>query len=164
MKINIGRLVNFHGVRGEVKVISDSDFTKERFAKGSEVEIKGESYVIESHRTHKNFHMLKFRGVTNLNQVEHLKDADVKQEDDAVEIELNEHEFHYQEIIGLDVLLEDSMEKIGKVTEIFETGANDVWVVQGKEEYMIPYIEDVVKQVDLENSQVIISPLEGMLE
>lgn len=164
MKINIGRLVNFHGVQGEVKVISDSDFTKERFAKGSEVEIKDETFIIDNYRTHKNFHMLKFRGVTNLNQVEHLKDSDLLQENDAVEIELRENEFHYQEIIGLDVLLEDSLEKIGRVKEIFETGANDVWVVEGDKEYMIPYIEDVVKEVDLENSHIIISPMEGLFE
>lgn len=164
MKINIGRLVNFHGVQGEVKVLSDSDFTQERFVPGAEVEIKGESFIIENYRTHKNFHMLKFRGVTNLNQVEHLKGADLMQEDDAVEIELAENEFHYQEIIGLDVMIEGSLEKIGQVTDIFETGANDVWVVKGRSEYMIPYIEDVVKEVDLENSRVIISPLEGMLE
>lgn len=164
MKINIGRLVNFHGVQGEVKVLSDSDFTEERFATGAEVEIKGKTFIIDGYRTHKNFHMLKFRGVRNLNQVEHLKGADLLQEEDAVEFELGENEFHYQEIIGLDVLIEDTLEKIGRVKEIFETGANDVWVVKGDREYMIPYIEDVVKVVDLENSRVIISPLEGMLE
>ncbi|WP_017548518.1 ribosome maturation factor RimM [Salinicoccus carnicancri] len=164
MKINIGRLVSFHGVQGEVKVLSDSDFTEERFAPGSEVEIKGGSYVIDSYRVHKNFHMLKFRGVTNLNQVEHLKGAGLMQEDDAVEIELEENEFHYREIIGLDVMIEETSEKIGQVTDIFETGANDVWVVKGDSEYMIPYIEDVVKEVDLENSRIFISPMEGMLE
>ena len=164
MKINIGRLVNFHGVRGEVKVISDSDFTEERFAPGNKVEIKGESFVIDSYRTHKNFHMLKFRGVTNLNQVEHLKGADLRQEENAVEFELGENEFHYQEIKGLDVLLEDTLEKIGRVKEIFETGANDVWVVKGDREYMIPYIEDIVKDIDLESSTIIISPMEGLLE
>lgn len=164
MKINIGRLVNFHGVQGEVKVITDSDFTKERFASGNKVEIKGESFIIDSYRTHKNFHLLKFRGVTNLNQVEYLKGSDLLQEDDAVSIELGENEFHYQEIIGLDVKIEESLENLGKVTEIFQTGANDVWVVKGDKEYMIPYIEEVVKEVDLEQGQVIISPLEGMLE
>src|SRR5699024_7885390 len=137
MKINIGRLVNFHGVKGEVKVLSDADLTQERFVQGAEVEIKGESFIIENYRTHKNFHMLKYRGVTNLNQVEHLKGADLMQEDDAVEIELAENEFHYQEIIGLDVMIEGSLEKIGQVTDIFETGANDVWVVKGGREYKI---------------------------
>src|SRR5699024_4282946 len=102
-------------------VLSDSDFTQERFVPGAEVEIKGESFIIENYRTHKNFHMLKFRGVTNLNQVEHLKGADLMQEDDAVEIELAENEFHYQEIIGLDVMIEGSLEKIGQVTDIFSS-------------------------------------------
>src|SRR5690625_4611601 len=164
MKINIGQLVNFHGVQGEVKVLSDSDFTEERFAPGGEVEIKGGTYVIDSHRTHKNFHMLKFRGVTNLDQVEHLKGADLMQEVDAVEIELEENEFHYREIIGLDVMIEGTFEKIGQLTDIFDMCAIDVWVVKVRSEYMIPYIEDVVKEVDLENSRILISPMEGMLE
>lgn len=164
MKINIGRLVNFHGVRGEVKVVSDSDFTAERFAPGSKVEIKGETFIIDGYRTHKNFHLLKFRGVANLNEVEHLKGADLLQEGDAVELELDENEFHYQDIIGLDVFLEGSLEKVGQVRDIFGTGANDVWVVKGEKEYLIPYIGDVVKEVDLENSRVLIYPMEGMLE
>lgn len=164
MKINIGRLVNFHGVRGEVKVVSDSDFTAERFAPGSKVEIKGETFIIDGYRTHRNFHLLKFRGVANLNEVEHLKGADLLQEGDAVELELDENEFHYQDIIGLDVFLEGSLEKVGQVRDIFGTGANDVWVVKGEKEYLIPYIGDVVKEVDLENSRVLIYPMEGMLE
>ena len=53
---------------------------------------------------------------------------------------------------------------IGTVEDIFETGANDVWVVKGEKQYMIPYIEDVVKDVDLEQRHIIIHPMEGLLE
>lgn len=164
MKISIGRLVNFHGVRGEVKVLSDSDFAESRFSPGSTVEVGGTEYTIEGYRTHKNFHMLKFKGIGSINEVEHLKGAEVIQEVDAVEIPLEEGEYHYREIIGLEVKLEDSLEVIGTVEDIFETGANDVWVVKGEKQYMIPYIEDVVKDVDLEQGHIIIHPMEGLLE
>ncbi|WP_020008671.1 ribosome maturation factor RimM [Salinicoccus albus] len=164
MLITVGRVAGFHGVRGEVRVLSDSDFTSERFAAGNEITINGETWIIDSYRTHKNFHLLKFYGIDNLNQVEHLKNSDVMQDMNAVDIELEENEFHYWQIIGLKVKLQENMETIGEVSEIFQTGANDVWVVQGEREHLIPYIAEVVKAVDLESGSVIIDPMEGMLE
>lgn len=164
MLITIGRVVSFHGVHGEVKVVSDSDFTAERFAKGNEVTINDGTFIIDSYRMHKNFHLLKFHGIDNLDQAAHLKNADIIQDMNAVDIALEENEYHYQDIIGLKVKIQDSLETIGEVSEIFQTGANDVWVVQGDGEYFIPYIDEVVKTVDLEAGNVIITPMEGMLE
>jgi 16S rRNA processing protein RimM len=163
MDITIGRVVNFHGIKGEVKIVSDSDFTAERFAVGNIVKIDNQNYEISSYRVHKNFHLLKFKGIKNINQVKHLKGQDVLQDDDSVELVLEEGEFHFDEIIGLDVVT-DQDEMIGKVVNIFQTGANDVWVVEGEKEYMIPYIEDVVKEVNLENGKIMITPMEGLLE
>ncbi|MHC0552677.1 ribosome maturation factor RimM [Salinicoccus sp. CNSTN-B1] len=164
MRISIGRLVNFHGVKGEVKVLSDSDFSKERFSPGNIVEIDGKNFEIAQYRTHKNFHLLQFEGVSSLNDVEELKGKEVMQETDAVQLPLAENEFHYKDIIGLEAKIEDSLKSIGTVTDIFETGANDVWVVKGEREYMIPYIEDVVKKVDLEAGHIILHPMEGLLD
>ncbi|MDU1623669.1 MAG: PRC-barrel domain-containing protein, partial [Staphylococcus epidermidis] len=53
---------------------------------------------------------------------------------------------------------------IGRVINIFETGANDVWIVKGEKEYLIPYIEDVVKDIDIENKTIKITPMEGLLD
>lgn len=163
--ITIGRLVGFHGVRGEVKVLSDSDFTVERFQPGQTVHIKNKNLKIEKYRTHKNFHLLTFEGITNINEVEGLKDSDVQQDAEGVELTLEEGEFHFSEIIGLSVHTDDGKE-VGRVTDIFQTGANDVWAVRDENniEYMIPYIEDVVKEIDLENEKIIITPMEGLLE
>ena len=94
MLITIGRVAGFHGVRGELRVLSDSDFASERFATGNEITINGETWIIDSYRTHKNFHLLKFHGIDNMNQVEHLKNSDVMQDMNAVDIELEENEFH----------------------------------------------------------------------
>lgn len=163
--ITIGRLVGFHGVRGEVKVLSDSDFTAERFQPGRTVHIKNKDLKIEKYRMHKNFHLLTFEGITNINEAEALKNEDVLQDAEGVELMLEEGEFHFSEIIGLGVHTDDGKE-IGHVTDIFQTGANDVWAVrdENNKEYMIPYIEDVVKSIDLENEKIIITPMEGLLE
>ena len=163
--ITIGRLVGFHGVRGEVKVLSDSDFTAERFQPGQTVHIRNKDLTIERYRTHKNFHLLTFEGITNIKEVEDLKDEDVLQDAESVELTLEEGEFHFSEIIGLTVFTADN-KQLGKVTDIFQTGANDVWAVrdENNKEYMIPYIEDVVTDIDLENGKITITPMEGLLE
>lgn len=163
--IIIGRLVGFHGVRGEVKVLSDSDFTAERFQPGQIVKINDKDFTIEKYRTHKNFHLLTFEGIQNINEVEVLKDEDVLQDAESVELSLEENEFHFSDIIGLAVFTEDG-KALGHVTDIFQTGANDVWAVrdENNNEYMIPYIEDVVTDIDLDNEKIIITPMEGLLE
>lgn len=71
--------------------------------------------------------------------------------------------FIIQNIIGCTVF-DDEDTPIGRVIEIFETGANDVWVVKGDKEYLIPYIADVVKEVDVEGRTIHITPLEGLLD
>ena len=75
------------------------------------------------------------------------------QERDHEDIELDEHEYYYSDIIGCTVF-DDNNTPIGRVINIFETGANDVWVVKGDKEYLIPYIEDVVKDIDVEGNQL----------
>ncbi|HIX42690.1 MAG TPA: ribosome maturation factor RimM, partial [Candidatus Kurthia intestinigallinarum] len=78
--------------------------------------------------------------------------------------ELEEDEFYYHEIVGCDVFDENGNE-IGKIKEIFETGANDVWTVtgiDGKEHYL-PVIFEVIKEVDVENKRVTIELMEGLL-
>lgn len=162
--ISIGKLVGFHGVWGEVKIMSNSDFTAERFQPGQIVHIKNKEFTIEKYRMHKKFHLLTFEGVANISEVEALKDEDVLQDTESVELTLEEGEFHFSEIIGLSVFTDEN-KALGKVTDIFQTGANDVWVVSdGQKEYMIPYIEDVVKTIDLEEGKIVITPIEGLLE
>lgn len=164
MRIKIGKLVNFHGVRGEVKLLSDSDFLEERFKAGNKVEIAGDELTIESYRTHKNFHMLKFEGVSNMNDIIHLKGKDVFIEDHSEELSLNDNEYHVRDIVGLTVINLDDNTELGKISDVMFTGANDVWVIEGEREYLIPYIEQVVKTVDFERGIVEITPLEGLLD
>lgn len=166
---NVGKIVNTHGVRGEVRVISKTDFPEQRYAKGSELGLfmpKSKEpilLVVASHRKHKNFDLLTFENHPNLNDVEKYRDGILKVAGEHLEA-LGENEFYLHEITGCEVF-DLAGVKIGQVTEIITTGANDVWAVQpekGKTHY-IPYIEDVVKEVDVENKRIIIDPLEGLL-
>lgn len=165
MIVNVGKIVNMHGVKGEVKILSASDFAEERFQPGKILLIPFKDQTVEleikSYRVHKNFHMVSFEGINNINEVEQYKGLDVYQDVDTETLPLEENEYYYSDIIGCEVFNEGI--SIGKVTEIFETGANDVWVVKGDKEHLIPYIEDVVKEIDIENKKITIEAIEGLL-
>ena len=166
---NVGKIVNTHGIRGEVRVISRTDFPEERYAPGNELALfmPGSKtpvpLIVASHRQHKNFDLLTFENHPNINDVEKYRDGILKVSDEQLG-DLEEGEFYYHEVIGCTVFTTEGVE-IGTVTEILETGANDVWTVtpaQGKPHY-IPYIEDVVKEVDVDEKRIVIEPMEGLL-
>lgn len=167
MQVEVGQIVNTHGIKGEVKVKSNSDFTDTRFQPGEVLTVKHNNNEIQltvtSYRVHKGFHMLKFKDINNINEVEQYKGDFLYQERDHEDIELAENEFYYSDIIGCTVF-DDEETPIGRVINIFETGANDVWVVKGDKEYLIPYIADVVKAIDIENKTIHITPMEGLLD
>lgn len=165
---NTGKIVNTHGIRGEVKILRISDFA-ERFAVGETLYVMMENkeplpLVIDAHRMHKGFDLVRFQGYDNINDVEHFKGARVKITE-AQLTDLEENEYYYHEIIGCDVYTNDN-EKLGTINEILAPGANDVWVVkqQNGKELLIPYIEDIVKTVDIKAKKVVIEPMEGLLD
>ncbi|MDD1501206.1 MULTISPECIES: ribosome maturation factor RimM [unclassified Lysinibacillus] len=167
---NVGRIVNTHGIRGEVRVLSTTDFEEERFAVGVKLaafkkDDKKPTWVtIESVRRHKNFILLTFEGMNNINLVEPFKEGMLKiTKDQMTDDLLEEHEYFFHEIIGCTIVSEEG-ETIGAVTDILQTGANDVWVVKGtKKEHYIPYIEDIVKEINIDEKKIVIHVMEGLL-
>ncbi|UOQ43075.1 ribosome maturation factor RimM [Halobacillus salinarum] len=165
---NVGKVINTHGIKGEVKVHRITDFD-ERFQPGQLLYwvIEGKDPVelkVASHRVHKGFDLLTFEDHSTINDVERYKNG-MLMIDEQEQAELGEHEFYFHEIIGCHVYL-SSGEEIGEIKEILTPGANDVWVVkcQGKPDVLIPYIGEVVKEVHPEKQQVIIDPIEGLLD
>ncbi|WP_226658312.1 ribosome maturation factor RimM [Pseudalkalibacillus hwajinpoensis] len=165
--LNVGKIVNTHGVRGEVRVISRTDFPEERYAVGSKLYLfKNDEPIlltVASHRKHKQFDLLTFEGYHNINDVVQMKEGILKVKEDQGG-QLAEEEFYYRDIIGLEVYTDEG-EFLGKIKEILSPGANDVWVVQsagGGKDLLLPYIEQVVKQVDLAEGKVTVHLMEGL--
>ncbi|AOM83209.1 16S rRNA processing protein RimM [Salisediminibacterium beveridgei] len=167
----MGKIVNTHGIQGEVRVISRSDFKEERYQKGNELSLYNPEQdhrlvvTVVSWRQHKQFDLLTFEGYSNVNEVEPLRDYLLQVDADTIDDDLAEDEFYYHEIIGLDVV-DINQGHIGKVKEILSPGANDVWVVQrlkGKD-VLIPYIENVILKVDLSEKQVTVEIPEGLMD
>ena len=153
MRLKVGKIVNTHSLKGEVKVISSTDFEEERFKKGNKLLItRGNQLIreviVESYRNHKNFLLVKFEGI------------------DSDEVgKLEENEFYFHEIIGCQVFDENDR-NLGEIIDILTPGANDVWVIKGEngKEILIPYIEDVVKKIDITSKKVNIEVMEGLID
>ncbi|AOZ87302.1 ribosome maturation factor RimM [Bacillus xiamenensis] len=168
--LNVGKIVNTHGVRGEVRVVSKTDFPEERYKKGSVLYIfkQGQKeplkVTVASHRQHKQFDLLTFEEVGSLNEAEQLKESILKVEKEHLG-SLDEGEFYFHEIIGCEVYDEED-KLIGQIKEILTPGANDVWVVgrKGKKDALIPYIPSVVKTVDISSKKVHIEVMEGLID
>ena len=168
----VGKIVNTQALRGEVRVMATTDFPEERFKIGATLAIfNGDKLVeiveVDGHRLHKNFNLLHFKGKDNINDVEKFKGFDLKVAGTEREAdELDENEFYYDDIIGLEVYTTDDI-YLGKVREITSLPSNDVWAIQrpnkGKD-ILIPYIEDIVLEIDLDNNRVVIDPMDGLID
>lgn len=164
----IGEIVNTHGVKGEVRIKQITDFI-ERFNEGSTVYLKNKSddiepLTIESAREHKHLLLVRFIQYSSLDEAEQLKGLSLYIKAEQLS-ELGPNEYYYHEIIGCAVYSTEG-ELIGEIDSILSPGANDVWVVQNDtgKEFLIPYIADVVKLVDVKNKRVTIEIMEGLLE
>ena len=169
MRLKVGKIVNTHSLKGEVKVISSTDFEEQRFEKGTELLItRGNQVVkevtVESYRIHKNNLLVKFVGIDSIEEAEKLKNLQIKIDSENIG-ELEENEYYFHEIIGCEVFDENG-KSLGEISEILTPGANDVWVIksQNGKEILIPYIEDVVKKIDVENKKIDIEVMEGLID
>lgn len=163
----VGKIANTHGLKGELKLLAATDFPAERFKKGEtlylDIDGKKVPFEVTTYRPHKQFHLVTFKGFENINLIEKYKGLKLYVHAEHVH-DLSENEYYYHEIIGCEAIVDG--ESIGVIDDIFETGANDVWVIKrpGKSDALIPYIESVVKEIDVEAKRVVITPIPGMID
>ncbi len=161
----VGKIVNTHGIRGEVRVVPTTDFPMERFKKNNKLVIVTKPNNIEVQiatvREHKQFILVSFVNMQNINDVEQYKGCELMVTEDLQQ-DLSSDEFYYHDIIGLKIIDNASQEVIGTVSEILPMPANDVWVVtaKGSDDVLLPFIEDVVTMIDLEQGIAKVNLLE----
>ncbi len=165
--IALGRLVTTHGVRGELRLLPYA-FPCHTLRKGLTVWVQektgpGRSYTVTSVRPHAPGVLVKLQGVDSLAQAQALREAIVSVEETQL-APLREGEFYYCQVIGLKVRTQAG-EELGTIVQVFFSGGHDVWVVRrGKEEYLIPVTEEIVRSIDIPRGQAIIEPIAGLLE
>jgi len=161
----VGVITTTHGLKGDVKVYPTTDDIK-RFERLKTIilEYKSEhiNLEIENVRYFKKLVILKFKGIDDINDVEKYKGLRllVARED---ALELKEGQYYLTDLIDLQVVLEDGS-SLGVLTEVLQTGANDVYVVKTKEdkEILIPAIKECILEVNMEDGYMKVHLLEGL--
>lgn len=144
--INVGKLVNTHGLKGEVRILSNFRHKENVFKKGMKLYIgkKKEEFTINTYRFHKIYDMVTFDGINNINDIEYLKGLNVYINEDDLNLD---GEIYSGKLIDFTVISDEK--EIGKVTEIIDTPANEVIRVNDK--ILIPYVDEFIDKIDLEN-------------
>ncbi len=161
--IPVIKIVNTHGVRGEVKALFYTD-TTDFFKKVKNLYDKnGVCYVVSSAREHKGAVIIKFASVDTVEDAQKLRNQELfaKKEDFPA---LPEGRFYVGDLKGLSVFLE-SGEKVGVVTDVYSLG-NDIFEIEKEngKKVLVPFVESFVKEVCLQEKRLVISPIGGLLD
>lgn len=163
--LQIGVITTTHGVRGEVKVFPTTDDPM-RFKKLKQVILDTGKEQIELEvagaRFFKNLVILKFKGIDNINDVEQYRQKSLYVTRENA-VPLGENEYFIADLIGLKVV-SDEGEELGDLSDVLQTGANDVYVVRKENtpDLLIPAIRDCIRQVDIESGTMQVHLLAGL--
>ena len=158
--VYVGEIVNTHGIKGELRIISDFKYKEKVFINGKNLYLgkRKQRVVIDSYRKHKNYDMVKFDGINDINDAIIFKGDEVyiKREDLDIDGYVDE------DIIGLKVYDEDKL--IGKVTSIIKNKQEILVVKNRNKSYLIPFVNEFIKNIDLDKKILSINVIEGLLD
>ncbi len=161
--LELGKVVNTHGIRGEIKIQPWCD-DPEVFDKLEYIYIGGRRFELLRSRLHKNCVIALVEGISDINAAEELRNQIVTVEREQLG-ELPEGTYYIADLEGLSVRTIDG-EVLGTIDEVIKTGSNDVYVLksQSKKPILIPVIEQVVKEVNLEEGYVLVELMKGLID
>ena len=155
----IGKLVNTHGIKGEVRILSNFRHKDKVFVKGVNFYVGTDqtAHVGVTYRKHINFEMVVFKDNYDINLIEHLKGSLVYINKD--DLKLDGNKFLSVDLIGFDVIINDKT--IGVIKDVLDTPANEVLVLDNN--IMIPYVDAFIKEIDIKNKKVSVYEVKGLL-
>ena len=155
----IGRLVNTHGIKGEVRLLSKFRYKDKVFVKGFKVYVgkDKEEFEIEKYRVHKNFDMLVFKDNYDINKVEYLKGSLVYINKD--DLHLDDNTFLSIDLIGFNAIIDNK--NIGIIKEVLDTPANEVLVLDNN--VMIPYVKDFIDNINMNEKTITIRNIRELI-
>ena len=162
--VYVGKIVNTHGIKGEVRILSNFEFKDKVFVPNMKIYVgrKKEEEIIETYRHHKNFEMITMKGYSNINEVLKYKGlyVYVKKND----LNLLEDEYFDSDLINLNVIVDNNM--VGTVKDIRTTGKNNkiLEVDTNSKIVLIPYQKEFIKKINITNKEIVLKPIKGMFE
>lgn len=157
--VYIGKVVDTHGIKGEIRILSNFPFKDKVFVVGKEIIIDHKSYVIQSYRVHKNYDMVTLDDFHNINDVLFLLKKEVYVSKES--LNLNDDEVLDEELITYEVLTSDG--KKGIIKEIFMASeTNKILRVEFDKEVLIPMNSPMIEKIDKEKKQVIVHLIDGI--
>lgn len=166
--ISVGKILNFHGIKGEAKV----GFTQNQadFVLGLDMVFlkDGSEYRpinVESVRIHKNYALFKFEGINSIDDLLPYKGSLLFVEESYIRESLDENEYLIDELVGLS-LFDEQGKKLGFVVGVSNNGANDLLSVKtnSKKICLVPFVEAIIKEVNISEKSITINNIEGLLE
>lgn len=161
--LEAGKIVNTHGLRGEVKITPWTDYP-EVFEELEKLYLDdGTSFEVKSVKYHKSSVIVKLLGIDDVNAAERLKNKIVYVPREDID-DLPDDTYFVVDLIGLEVFEDENF--IGKLTEVITTGSNDVYVVkkEGEKDILIPALREVVLDVNINEGFMKVKIPEGLLD
>lgn len=165
--LEVGKIINTHGLKGEVKIVTWTD-SPDVFEDLEYVIIKSKkgdiTLTIKGVKYQKNNIIVKFKELERIEDAEPLKNSVLYAPREMLG-ELPDGVYYIADLIGLEVF-DDEGQKIGIIADVFSTGANDVYDIkrEGQKNLLLPVIDDVVLDVDIEGGKVTVHIMEGLLD
>ncbi|MFD7916434.1 ribosome maturation factor RimM [Streptomyces sp. NPDC059752] len=168
MELVVARIGRAHGIKGEVTVEVRTDEPELRLSPGAVLKTEPATVgplTIETGRVHSGRLMLRFAGVKDRTGAEALRNTLLIAEVDPSELPEEEGEYYDHQLMDLDVVLADGTE-IGRITEISHLPSQDLFIVERPDgsEVMIPFVEEIVAEIDLEEQRCVITPPPGLID
>ncbi|WP_346346667.1 ribosome maturation factor RimM, partial [Streptomyces sp. SID161] len=168
MQLVVARIGRAHGIKGEVTVEVRTDEPELRLAPGAVLATDPAAtgpLTIATGRVHSGRLLLRFEGVTDRNGAEALRNTLLIAEIDPEELPEGEDEYYDHQLIDLDVVTEDGTE-VGRITEISHLPSQDLFIVERPDgsEVMIPFVEEIVTEIDLEEQRAVVTPPPGLID
>ncbi|KUM68004.1 ribosome maturation factor RimM [Streptomyces curacoi] len=168
MQLVVARIGRAHGIKGEVTVEVRTDEPELRLAPGAVLLTDPPSagpLTIATGRVHSSRLLLRFEGVTDRTAAEALRNTLLIAEVDPDQLPEEEDEYYDHQLIDLDVVTADGVE-VGRITEISHLPSQDLFIVERPDgsEVMIPFVEEIVTEIDLEEQKAVITPPPGLID
>lgn len=157
--VHVGKVVTTHGIKGELRILSDFPYKDKVFVVGNNIIIDNKTYTIQSYRVHKNFDMVTLNDYHNINDVLFLLKKDVYVDYDN--LKLDDNEYLDEELMEYKVINEDG--NIGKVLEIFMASqTNKIIRVLLDKEYLIPMNSPMIIGINKDKREIYIRLMKGI--